>query len=117
MVMFDLSGTTVHDDTGVRDCLYQAVQEFKLATTPKEILYHVGTNKLHLYQFLSVRARGKQIAIEDFEKIKDPESSPQAKAVLDRYQTLMLKDYRRQCKEANFPAGPGGFRQLEEEAI
>ena len=22
MVMFDLSGTTVFDDTGVRDCLY-----------------------------------------------------------------------------------------------
>ncbi len=30
MVMFDLSGTTVFDDTGVRDCLYQAAQEFKL---------------------------------------------------------------------------------------
>jgi len=24
MVMFDLSGTTVYDDTGVRDCLYKA---------------------------------------------------------------------------------------------
>jgi beta-phosphoglucomutase-like phosphatase (HAD superfamily) len=52
MVMFDLSGTTVRDDTGVRDCLYQAAQEFKLATTPEEILYHMGTNTIHLYQFL-----------------------------------------------------------------
>jgi len=23
MVMFDLSGTTVYDDTGVRDCLFK----------------------------------------------------------------------------------------------
>jgi hypothetical protein len=28
MVMFDLSGTTIHDDTGVRDCLYRAALEF-----------------------------------------------------------------------------------------
>jgi len=28
MVMFDLSGTTVQDDSGVRDCLYQAAREF-----------------------------------------------------------------------------------------
>ena len=30
MVMFDLSGTTVHDDTGVRDCLYEAAREASL---------------------------------------------------------------------------------------
>ena len=42
MVMFDLSGTTVYDDTGVRDCLYQAAQEFKLKTTPEEILITWG---------------------------------------------------------------------------
>jgi hypothetical protein len=34
--MFDLSGTTVYDDTGVRDCLYKAAQEFNLKTTPDE---------------------------------------------------------------------------------
>ncbi len=32
MVMFDLSGTTVYDDTGVRDCLYKAAAEFDLKT-------------------------------------------------------------------------------------
>ena len=56
MVMFDLSGTTVHDDTGVRDCLYEAAQEHNLDTTPDEILLHMGTNKIHLYQF-SLRGR------------------------------------------------------------
>ena len=86
MVMFDLSGTTVYDDTGVRDCLYQAAVEFKLKTTPEEILINMGTNKIHLYQFLIARERGKRIDIEDFEKIKDPETYELAKKVFDRYQ-------------------------------
>ena len=78
MVMFDLSGTTVYDDTGVRDCLFQAAQEYNLKTTPEEILYNMGTNKIHLYQFLIARQMGKKIDIEDFEKIKDPETYEQA---------------------------------------
>ena len=45
MVMFDLSGTTVYDDTGVRDCLYKAAQEFNLKTTPEEILPHAVTGR------------------------------------------------------------------------
>ncbi|MBI4537703.1 MAG: HAD hydrolase-like protein [candidate division NC10 bacterium] len=98
MVMFDLSGTTVYDDTGVRDCLYQAAQEYKLPTTPEEILYHMGTNKIHLYQFLIARAMGKKIEIADFEKVKDPETYAQAKKVFDRYQEIMLAYYRKQCK-------------------
>jgi beta-phosphoglucomutase-like phosphatase (HAD superfamily) len=74
MVMFDLSGTTVYDDTGVRDSLYKAAQEFGLTTTPEEILYNMGTNKIHLYQFLIARQMGKKIDIEDFERFKDPET-------------------------------------------
>ena len=33
MVMFDPAGTTVHDDRGVRDCLYQAAREHEPGTT------------------------------------------------------------------------------------
>lgn len=61
MAMFDLSGTTVHDDTGVRDCLYKAAQEYNLETTPDEILLNMGTNKIHLYQFLMARSQGKNM--------------------------------------------------------
>ena len=46
MVMFDLSGTTFYDDTGVRDCLYKAAQEYDLNTIPDEILLYMGTNKI-----------------------------------------------------------------------
>lgn len=52
LVMFDLSDTTVHDDMGVRNCLYKAAVEYDLSITPEEILINMGTNKIHLYQFL-----------------------------------------------------------------
>src|SRR4030042_1933861 len=115
MVMFDLSGTTVYDDSGVRYCLYQAAQEFKLKTTPEEILYHMGTNKIHLYQFLIAREMGKKIEIEDFEKIKDPETYGQAKKVFDRYQEIMLEYYRKQCKEV--PGASDTFKWCHEHGI
>jgi len=104
MVMFDLSGTTVYDDTGVRDCLYQAAQEYNLNTTPEEILYNMGTNKIHLYQFLIARQMGKKIDIQDFEKIKDPETYEEARKVFDRYQQIMLEYYRSNARP--FPGRP-----------
>ena len=71
----------------MRDCLYKAAQEFKLKTTPEEILYNMGTNKIHLYQFLIARQMGKKINIEDFWKIKDPERpTSMPRKVFDRYQ-------------------------------
>jgi phosphonatase-like hydrolase len=99
MVMFDLSGTTVYDDTGVRDCLYKAAQEFKLNTTPEEILLNMGTNKIHLYQFLISRARGKKIGIEDFEKMKDPDTYEEAVTVFNRYTKIMIDHYHNEVKE------------------
>ncbi len=99
MVMFDLSGTTVYDDTGVRDCLYKAAQEFGLKTTQDEILLNMGTNKIHLYQFLIAREMGKPIDIKDFEKIQDPETYEAAKRVFDRYQELMIEHYRQEVRE------------------
>jgi len=108
MVMFDLSGTTVYDDTGVRDCLYKAAQEFNLKTTPDEILLHMGTNKIHLYQFLIARERGKNIDFRDFEKIQDPDTYDLAKKVFDRYEEIMIDHYRTQVKEV--PGASDTFR-------
>jgi phosphonatase-like hydrolase len=99
MVMFDLSGTTVEDDMGVRDCLYQAAQEFKLQTTPEEILMHMGTNKIHLYQFLIARQRGREIDIRDFEKERDPDTLDEAMKVYNRYTALMVEQYRTMTRE------------------
>ncbi len=99
MVMFDLSGTTVQDDMGVRDCLYQAALEFGVETTPDEILLHMGTNKIHLYQFLIAREQGAEINIKDFEKQKDPKTYDQARQVFDRYQEIMIEHYRGNVQE------------------
>ncbi len=115
MVMFDLSGTTVHDDTGVRDCLYKAAEEYGLKTTPDEILLHMGTNKIHLYQFLIARSQGKDIDIKDFEKVKDPETYDEAKKVFDRYQEHMIEHYRKEVKEV--PGASETFRWCHEHGI
>ena len=99
MVMFDLSGTTVEDDMGVRDCLYKAAVEFKLSTTPEEILYHMGVNKIHLYQFIIARQRGNKIDIKDFEKTKDPDTLSEALRVYERYTELMVQHYQENTRE------------------
>jgi beta-phosphoglucomutase-like phosphatase (HAD superfamily) len=115
MVMFDLSGTTVYDDTGVRDCLYKAAQEYDLNTTPEEILLHMGTNKIHLYQFLIARSRGQDIDFKDFEKIQDPQTYDLAKKVFDRYEELMIAHYRTEVKEV--PGAADTFRWCHEHGI
>ena len=99
MIMFDLSGTTVADDTGVRDCLYKAAMEFNLRTTPEEILLHQGTNKIHLYQFLIARSQGKKIEIEDFEKMIYPETLDKAMKIFHRYSELMVNHYHNGVRE------------------
>ena len=115
MVMFDLSGTTIYDDTGVRDCLHKAAQEFGLKTTPEEILLHMGTNKIHLYQFLIARERGKKIDMKDFERIKDPETYEPAVEVFHRYEEIMIEHYRREVKEV--PGTSDTFRWCHEHGI
>jgi phosphonatase-like hydrolase len=101
MIMFDLSGTTVYDDTGVRDCLYQAAQEYNLNATKEEILNHMGTNKIHLYQFLISRSRGENIDFRDFEKNINPETYEEAKKIYDRYVEIMIAHYKKNVKEVS----------------
>ena len=99
MVMFDLSGTTVYEKDGPLNSLYTAAQEFNLQTTKKEVLFHMGTNKIHLYQFLISQRHGRNININDFERIKDPETYEEAKKIFNRYEELMLEHYRNELKE------------------
>lgn len=113
--MFDLSGTTVHDDTGVRDCLYRAAREFDLQTTPDEILLYMGTNKIHLYQFLLARSQGENIELKDFEKIQDAGTYEMAKKIFDRYEELMIRHYRTEVRE--IPGAADTFRWCHEHGI
>ncbi len=115
MVMFDLSGTTVYDDTGVRDCLYEAAKEFGLDTTPEDILMNMGTNKIHLYQFLIARSQGRDVDITTFEKEKDPSTYDEAKKIFKRYQKLMIEHYKNNVKEV--PGAEDTFKWCHENGI
>jgi len=115
MVMFDLSGTTVYDDTGVRDCLYKAAVEFKLNTTPDEILLHMGTNKIHLYQYLIAKSQGKHIDFRDFEKFQEPGTLELATKVFHRYEEIMINHYRTEVKEV--PGASDTFRWCHQNGI
>jgi phosphonatase-like hydrolase len=108
MAIFDLAGTTIRDDHGVRDCLYQAAAEFKLATTPEQVQLHMGTNKIHLYQFLIAKANGERVDIRDFEKVEAAETLPLATRIFHRYEELMIAYYRREVTE--IPGAADTFR-------
>jgi phosphonatase-like hydrolase len=99
MVMFDLSGTTVQGDTAVCDCIYQAARAFDLETTPDEILHHMGTNKIHLFQFLITRSRGHQVDIKNFKQALNTETLTEAQQVFKRYEALMIDHYRSGVRE------------------
>lgn len=115
MAMFDLAGTTIRDDNGVRDCLYQAAEEFKLPTTPDEIQLHMGTNKIHLYQYLIAKARGANVDFRDFEKVQSPETLASATQLFHRYEEIMLAYYRREVTE--IPGAADTFRWCHDHGI
>lgn len=115
MVMFDLSGTTVYDDTGVRDCLHKAAVEFELKTTPDEILLHMGTNKIHLYQYLIARAQGQDIDFKDFEKVQNPATLELATRIFHRYEEIMIAHYRNAVREVTGAAAT--FRWCHDHGI
>jgi phosphonatase-like hydrolase len=59
----------------------------------------MGTNKIHLYQFLIARSQGKNIDLKDFEKLQDPDTYEMSKKVFDRYEELMIQHYRAEVRE------------------
>ena len=52
LMVFDLAGTTVEDDNAVPRCLHQAAMEYGLEVFPEEFQKTIGTNNIHLYQFM-----------------------------------------------------------------
>jgi phosphonatase-like hydrolase len=75
----------------------------------------MGTNKIHLYQFLIARSQGKNIDFKDFEKIQDSETYDQSKRVFDRYESLMIDHYRNECRE--IPGASDTFRWCHDNGI
>ena len=115
LIVFDLSGTTVEDDNAVAKCLHEAAIEFGLKVPLEEFQKTIGTNKIHLYQFLIARERGKLLKIEDLEKYSFPDLYNEAKEVFDRYTVLMLDYYRWNVRA--MPGAEKTFRWCKENGI
>lgn len=58
LVVFDMAGTTVHDDGLVLECFVAAAQEVGLAVTREELNARMGLSKLRVFDELSQRQMG-----------------------------------------------------------
>lgn len=98
LVIFDLSGTTVEDDNAVAKSLHQAAQEYGLDVPLIEFQKTIGTNKIHLFQFMIARGKGVDVTIDEFEKYDFPEIYTEAKKIFDSYSIIMLDYYRKNAR-------------------
>lgn len=98
LVIFDLSGTTVYDDNAVAKSLFEAAKEFELDVILEDFEKTIGTNKIHLYQFMIARSKGKQVSIEDFEKYDFPDLHKEAMVIFERYSEIMIDYYKNNVK-------------------
>lgn len=98
LVVFDLAGTLIDDDTAVADCLLAPALEAGLHTTREELLQHLGTNKVHLYQFLIARREGRAIEIDRFDAARDAKTQAFATELYERFTVLMIEHYRRSVR-------------------
>lgn len=99
LAVFDLAGTTVKDDNAVRDCLHKAAVEFKLDASPEEIANLMGTNKIHLYQYLIAKSQGRVMNFREFEENIFEDTYELAKKIYDCYVEIMISYYRNECQE------------------
>lgn len=108
LAIFDLSGTTVEDDNAVAKSLFEAAREFDLPVTLEEFERSIGTNKIHLYQYMIARSRGESITIDQLESRRFPELEEEAMRLFDRYTEIMIAHY-----EQHVTAMPGAEETFE----
>lgn len=108
LVVFDLSGTTVEDDNAVAKSLFEAAKEFKLDVTLEDFEKSIGTNKIHLYEYMIAKKMGRNLSFEDFEKYEFPEIHAEAMEIFERYSEIMINYYRK-----NVSAMPGAEETFE----
>ena len=94
LVVFDLSGTTVSDDNAVAKSLYEGAKAFNLDVTLEDFEKTIGTNKIHLYQFMIAKTKGHPVLIENLEKYDFPEYHDLAMKVFEYYSQIMVSYYR-----------------------
>ncbi len=115
LVVFDLSGTTVEDDNAVARCMHQAAVEHNLDVALGEFEKSIGTNKIHLFQYMVAKSRGQDVRIEDFEKYDFPEILNKAMIMFKRYSEIMLEYYHKNVQA--MPGAEDTFRWCRENGI
>lgn len=94
LIVFDLSGTTVDDDNAVAKSLLQAAIENGLEVELDDFQQSIGTNKIHMYQYLIAKSKGIPVTIRDLEKYQFPELYNQAVKLFERYAVIMIDYYK-----------------------
>ena len=115
LAIFDLSGTTVSDDNAVAKCLYEGAKYFGLKTTIADFEKTIGTNKIHLYEFMIARERGEQLEIENLEHYRFPKYHEEAMQIFRYYSILMIDHYRKEVKA--IPGAEDTFNWCHENSI
>ena len=115
LAIFDLSGTTVSDDNAVAKCLYEGANHFGLKTTISDFEKTIGTNKIHLYEFMIARDHGEQLQIENIEQYRFPGYHEEAMQIFRYYSTLMINHYRKEVKP--IPGAEDTFKWCHENNI
>jgi phosphonatase-like hydrolase len=115
LVVFDLSGTTVEDDNAVARCMHQAAVEHNLDVALGEFEKSIGTNKIHLFEYMVAKSRGQDVRIEDFEKYDFPEILNKAMIMFKRYSEIMLEYYHKNVQA--MPGAEDTFRWCRENGI
>jgi phosphonatase-like hydrolase len=98
LIVFDLSGTTVSDDNAVAECLYKGASHFGLSATVEDFQKTIGTNKIHLYEFMIARHNGHDVLIENLEHYSFPEYHEEALKIFHYYSTIMVDYYKNEVK-------------------
>lgn len=115
LVVFDLSGTTVNDDNAVAKSLYEAAMEYGLDVELEDFEKTIGTNKIHLYQFMIAKSQGELVLIDNLEKYHFPQYLDQAMEVFERYSVIMVNYYRQQVQA--MPGAEEVFQWCHEQGI
>ena len=115
MVVFDLSGTTVSDDNAVARSLYEAALEFDLKVDLADFEKTIGTNKIHLYQFMIAKSQGEHVMIENLEKYHFSEHLDLAMKIFERYSVIMVSHYRQQVQA--MPGAEAVFQWCHDQGI
>jgi phosphonatase-like hydrolase len=116
LVVFDLAGTTIQDNNDVALCLHRAAQDVGVDASLDLISRNIGTNKIHLYQYLIELRRGRAENLEDLEAISlDPSTLELSMEAFRLYEQYMIDHYRQHAAEV--PGTSDVFRWLKERGI